>query len=69
MARESVDLIGGLSSNSLVRLRLEGERVIGEERIHMGQRIRDVRQGPEGAVYLLTDESSGEILRLTPTGN
>ena len=62
-------LIGGLSSNSLVRLRLEGERVIGEERIHMGQRIRDVRQGPEGAVYLLTDESSGEILRLTPTGN
>ena len=62
-------LIGGLSSNSLIRLGLDGERVVCEERIAMGQRIRDVRQGPDGAVYLLTDESSGEILRLTPAGN
>ena len=49
-------LIGGLSSESLVRLALNGESVTGEERIFMGQRIRDVRQGPDGAVYLLTDE-------------
>jgi aldose sugar dehydrogenase len=62
-------LIGGLSSESLLRLGLQGQRVTHEERIRMGLRIRDVRQGPDGAVYLLTDESAGEILRLTPAGN
>ena len=61
-------LIGGLSSQALVRLVLDGQRVTGEERIPMGARIRDVRQGPDGAVYLLTDQSNGEILRLTPAG-
>jgi glucose/arabinose dehydrogenase len=61
-------LIAGLSSHSLIRLGLAGERVVGEERIDMSQRIRDVRVGPDGAVYLLTDESSGEILRLSPGG-
>lgn len=61
-------LIGGLSSQALVRLTLEGQRVKGEERIPMGARIRHVRQGPDGAVYLLTDQSDGEILRLTPAG-
>src|SRR5918992_524583 len=61
-------LIGGLSSQALVRLGLDGQRVTGEERIPMGARIRDVRQGPDGAVYLLTDQSNGEILRLTPAG-
>ncbi|MGZ9106322.1 MAG: PQQ-dependent sugar dehydrogenase, partial [Rhodoplanes sp.] len=59
-------LIGGLSSEALVRLALEGQRVTGEERIDMGARIRDVHQGDDGAVYLLTDQSDGEILRLTP---
>lgn len=59
-------LIAGLSSQGLVRLTLDGERVTGEERIAMSARVRDVRQGPDGAVYLLTDESAGEILRLTP---
>ncbi|MGZ9112762.1 MAG: PQQ-dependent sugar dehydrogenase, partial [Rhodoplanes sp.] len=59
-------LIGGLSSEALVRLALEGPRVTGEERIDMGARIRDVHQGDDGAVYLLTDHSDGEILRLTP---
>jgi glucose/arabinose dehydrogenase len=61
-------LIGGLSSQALVRLVLDGQRVTGEERIPMGARIRDVSQGPDGAVYLLTDQSNGEILRLTPAG-
>lgn len=61
-------LIGGLSSQALVRLVLDGQRVTGEEHIPMGARIRDVRQGPDGAVYLLTDQSNGEILRLTPAG-
>ena len=63
LERQSPD--GGLSSEAIVRLTLDGEKVIGEERIPMGTRIRDVVQGPDGAVYALTDEG-GEILRLTP---
>ncbi|MBK8909291.1 MAG: PQQ-dependent sugar dehydrogenase [Rhodospirillales bacterium] len=59
-------LIAGLGSEALVRLSLDGETVTDEERIPMGARIRQVRQGPEGAVYLLTDQSDGEIRRLTP---
>jgi glucose/arabinose dehydrogenase len=58
-------LIGALSGQAIVRLTLDGEKVVGEERIPMGTRIRDVVQGPDGAVYALTDESNGEILRLT----
>jgi aldose sugar dehydrogenase len=58
-------LIAGLSSEAIVRLTLDGEKVTGEERIPMGTRIRDVVQGPDGAVYALTDEDDGKILRLT----
>jgi glucose/arabinose dehydrogenase len=63
-------LIAGLSSKALIRLVLEADRVIGEERLLMGkdERIREVVQGPEGAVYVLTDDSSGELWRLTPEG-
>jgi len=59
-------LIGGLRAQGIVRLSLDGVRVTGEERIGLGARIRDVRQGPDGAVYALTDESDGRILRLAP---
>lgn len=59
-------LIGGLVAQAIVRLSLDGEKVTGEERIALGARIRDVRQGPDGAVYALTDEDRGELLRLTP---
>jgi len=58
-------LIAGLSSQAIVRLTLDGEKVVEEERIPMGTRIRDVVQGPDGAVYALTDEGNGKILRLT----
>ena len=58
-------LIAGLSSAAIVRLTLDGEKVAAEERIPMGARIRDVVQGPDGAVYALTDEDDGKILRLT----
>jgi glucose/arabinose dehydrogenase len=58
-------LIAGLSSRAIVRLSLDGETVTGEERIPMDARIRDVAQGPDGAVYALTDESDGSVLRLT----
>ena len=58
-------LIGGLSSEAIIRLTLDGEKVSAEERIPMGARIRDVAQGPDDAVYALTDESDGKVLRLT----
>lgn len=62
--------VGGLASQSLVRLTLDGERVAGEERLltDRGDRIRDVEQGPDGAIYLLTDEAGGKVLKLVPAG-
>ena len=57
-------LLAGLASETLTRLTLDGTRVTGEERIAMGERIRDVESGPDGFVYLLTDE--GRLLRLKP---
>lgn len=59
-------LVGSLKFGQLVRLELDGETVSHEERIMIGQRIRDVRQGPDGAVYLLTDQPNGQLLRITP---
>lgn len=61
-------LIGTLREQQLVRLRLDGRRVLGEERllVNLRQRIRDVRQGPDGFIYLLTDNADGSILRLEP---
>ena len=59
---------GALKFQMLDRLALDGDRVTGEERLLEGlrERIRDVRQGPDGALYLLTDNSRGRILRLAP---
>lgn len=61
-------LVGALKFQLVARLTLDGEKVVGEERIleQLGERIRDVRQGPDGYVYLLTDSSDGRILRLEP---
>lgn len=61
-------LIGALRDQTLVRLELQGEKVTHEERLLKGQvgRIRDVRLGPDGLVYLLTDASDGAVLRLEP---
>ncbi|MEX2643930.1 MAG: PQQ-dependent sugar dehydrogenase [Acetobacterales bacterium] len=59
-------LVGGLVAKAVVRLTLDGEKVTGEERIPIGARVRDVRQGPDGAVWVLTDESNGKLLRLSP---
>jgi glucose/arabinose dehydrogenase len=60
--------IGGLRTQTLVRLELDGETVTREERLlrQLGQRIRDVRTGPDGALWLVTDDSNGKILRLSP---
>lgn len=58
--------VGSLKFRMLTRLSLEGDQIIGEERVLKGQRwrIRDVRSGPDGALYLLTDESDGRLLRI-----
>jgi aldose sugar dehydrogenase len=60
---------GALAGTMLVRLSLNGNTVTGEERLlqNLHERIRDVRQGPDGALWLLTDSSSGRILRVTPS--
>src|SRR4249919_1449813 len=60
--------LGALADASLIRLTLDGDRVVGEERLlkELGARIRDVRVGPDGAVYVLTDEDDGKLLRLDP---
>ena len=60
--------LGALSGRALVRLALEGNSVVHEERLLLdfGARIRDVRQGPDGRLYLLTDASDGALLRLDP---
>jgi glucose/arabinose dehydrogenase len=59
---------GALKSQLLSRLELKGDAVVKEERLlqALNERIRDVRQGPEGALYLLTDSASGRILRVVP---
>ena len=62
--------IGGLGGKRLVRLVLDGTRVTGEEHllVDRGKRVRDVRQGPDGLLYLVTDEQDGELLKLVPKG-
>jgi aldose sugar dehydrogenase len=59
---------GALKFELISRLTLNGDKVVKEERLLQGlhRRIRDVRQGPDGALYLLTDETAGRILRVAP---
>lgn len=60
--------VGSLKFGLLVRLELDGDRVIAEERLlqDLDERVRDVRQGPDGMLYILTDDYDGGILRLEP---
>ena len=58
---------GGLVSRSIRRLQLDDKgNVTAESQILVGQRVRDIRQGPDGYLYVLTDEGSGQLLRLVP---
>jgi aldose sugar dehydrogenase len=61
-------LVGSLKFRYLARLVLDGERVVREEKLlpELGQRVRDVREGPDGFIYLLTDDRDGQLLRLRP---
>lgn len=61
-------LVAGLGSQAMHRLVVEDAKVVSEERLleSLNQRMRDVRIGPEGAIYILTDSSNGAVLRITP---
>ncbi|MGE8496422.1 MAG: PQQ-dependent sugar dehydrogenase [Pseudomonas sp.] len=56
--------IGALSGQALIRLELEGDQITHEERLDFSARIRDVRQGPDGFLYVLTDTPRGQLLRV-----
>ena len=61
--------VGALAKQTLARLTLNGDKVVSEERMFDGKlgRIRDVRQGPDGNLYLLIDSSDGEMIRIEPS--
>jgi glucose/arabinose dehydrogenase len=63
--------LGALAKTCLIRLELEGDRIVHEERLlsGRGERIRDVRQGPDGLLYLLTDADNGKLLRVELIGD
>lgn len=58
--------IGALAQRDLIRLTLDGDKIVAEERLlgDRNERIRDVRVGPDGYLYLLTDDSNGKLLRV-----
>jgi aldose sugar dehydrogenase len=63
--------VGALRDKQLVRLTLDGDRVVGEDRLltDLNARIREVEQGPDGAIYVATDSAEGKILKLVPKTN
>ena len=62
--------VGGLQSEDVRRIDLDADgRVLGQTSLPIGQRVRDVRQGPDGLLYVLTDETDGRLIRLEPSGD
>ncbi|WP_084625552.1 PQQ-dependent sugar dehydrogenase [Salinimicrobium xinjiangense] len=59
-------MIGGLTSTGIVRVEVDGQNAKEVERIPLSVRVRDVEQGPDGAIWVLTDEDNGKILQLKP---
>ncbi len=64
-------VLGALKFRYLVKLAMNGNEVVGETVLlpNLGQRVRDVREGPDGLLYILTDRTDGQILRLMPVAN
>lgn len=64
-------LVASLVERSIRRIRLDGERALSDEILPLGieRRLRDVRIGPDGAIYILTDHADGEVLRVSPKAN
>ncbi|MGX5731890.1 PQQ-dependent sugar dehydrogenase [Pseudoxanthomonas beigongshangi] len=60
--------LGSLAERNLIRLGLKGDEIVSEERLlnEIGERVRDVRVGTDGNVYVLTDENDGKLLRIAP---
>jgi glucose/arabinose dehydrogenase len=60
--------LGSLAERNLIRLTLQGDKIVGEERLlnEIGERVRDVRVGPDDNVYVLTDENDGKLFRIEP---
>lgn len=60
--------VGGMASKALVRLEMRDGRVSREERYlgELGERVRDVAQGPDGLLYIVTDENNGKVMRIVP---
>jgi glucose/arabinose dehydrogenase len=60
--------VGALAGQHLVRLELDGDKIVAEEKLlaSLGARIRDVREAPDGTIWLLTDARDGKVLRLVP---
>ncbi len=63
-------LIGSMREQHVARLVLKDDKVVGEERLFtdIGGRVRDVAVGPDGAIYVLTDEEDGKLIKITPKG-
>jgi len=62
--------VGGLKSQDIRRIDLNvASQVVGQSALRIGQRVRDVRQGPDGLLYVLTDESNGSLIRLEPSSD
>jgi aldose sugar dehydrogenase len=57
---------GALKFEEIRRLDLEGGKIVGEQKLEIGARVRDVRMGPDGELYVLTDEDDGALLRIIP---
>ncbi|MDT8408372.1 MAG: PQQ-dependent sugar dehydrogenase [Wenzhouxiangellaceae bacterium] len=61
--------VGGLASAQVTRLVMDEGRVVAEQWLEIGERVRDVKQGPDGAIYLVTDHDNGKLMRIVPDGN
>jgi len=59
-------LIAGLASRAIIRVEIDGDTAIETGRYDMGARIREVEQGPDGAIWVLEDNDGGRLLKLTP---